>query len=144
MRILVCGGRNFGDTNVLPEFREERIKEYKFIHRTLDELARKYSKEYKENDNWLPTDITIISGAARGADRAASDWATCNYARLEEFPADWVQYGKRAGPIRNEDMLNRGNPNLVISFPGGRGTAHMVKIAKKAGVEVVEITYAES
>jgi hypothetical protein len=36
-------------------------------------------------------------------------------------------------------MLDEGKPDLVIAFPGGRGTADMVKKARRAGVEVVEI-----
>jgi UDP-N-acetylmuramoylalanine-D-glutamate ligase len=54
------------------------------------------------------------------------------------YPAKWDLHGKSAGPIRNQQMLDTG-VDLVIAFPGGKGTAHMVSIAKKAGVKVVEI-----
>jgi hypothetical protein len=53
--------------------------------------------------------------------------------------ADWAGLGRKAGPIRNEQMLSEGQPHLVVAFPGGRGTAHMVGIARAAGVEVIEI-----
>jgi hypothetical protein len=36
-------------------------------------------------------------------------------------------------------MLTEGKPELVVAFPGGRGTAHMMRIAREAGVEVVEV-----
>jgi hypothetical protein len=55
------------------------------------------------------------------------------------FPADWEKYGKAAGPIRNQQILVEGKPDLVVAFQGGRGTANMVSRAQQAGVPVVEI-----
>lgn len=43
------------------------------------------------------------------------------------------------GGGRNKQMLNEGKPDLVVAFPGGSGTAHMVKIAKAVGIMVIEI-----
>jgi len=125
MKILVCGGRDFND--------------YAAVSEVLNELCIEHSENYNPDDNWLPTDITIISGKARGADTMASDFAICNFCQLEEYPADWKTHGKSAGPIRNRQMLVEGKPDLVVAFPGGRGTANMVSIAKKAGVPVLEI-----
>lgn len=84
-------------------------------------------------------DVTIITGAARGADRFGGDWAAIEHCLLEEFPAAWEHHGRAAGPIRNRQMLKEGKPDLVIAFPGGNGTANMVKQARQAGVEVIEI-----
>ena len=139
--ILVCGGRDFANPDVKP--REEALKEYRFLCRKLNELASKHSAFYVPEDNWLPSDIVIISGHAVGADRAAEDWAVVNWAHWIEFPADWKKYGKSAGYIRNKQMLVEGRPDLVVAFPGGRGTANMVKLAKEAGVPVIEYTYPE-
>jgi hypothetical protein len=36
-------------------------------------------------------------------------------------------------------MLDVGKPDLVIAFPGGNGTAHMVGIAKAAGITVIKV-----
>lgn len=55
------------------------------------------------------------------------------------YPADWRRDGKSAGYRRNRRMLSEGRPDLVIAFPGGPGTAHMVEIAEKAGVPVLRI-----
>ena len=41
--------------------------------------------------------------------------------------------------MRNQKMLDEGKPDLVVAFAGGRGTADMVRIAKRSGVEVREI-----
>jgi len=52
------------------------------------------------------------------------------------FPADWSRHGKSAGPIRNRQMLIEGRPDIVVAFPGGKGTANMIKQAVEAGVKV--------
>lgn len=115
-RVLVCGGRDFTDADLM-----------------WDELFCFLDKhKYPE--------LTIISGMAKGADSLAADWAKQYGVNLEEYHADWEKHGRAAGPIRNQQMLDEGKPNLVIAFPGGRGTAHMVKIAKAKGIEVIEIT----
>lgn len=110
MKILVCGGRIYWD----------KMKVYK----VLDE----------KNPN-----VIIQGGCPSGADKFAYDWA---YERkIEEIitvPAQWNVYGKMAGPMRNREMLKL-KPDLVIAFPGGKGTANMIREAKKAGVPVEEI-----
>lgn len=125
MRILVCGGRDYSDW---PRVRE-----------VLDELAVKHSKHYKPTENWLPSDLTIIHGGAKGADSLADQWAAVNWSDLRVYEADWETHGRSAGPKRNQFMLEDGKPDLVVAFPGGRGTAHMVKIARDAGVPVMEV-----
>jgi len=55
------------------------------------------------------------------------------------FLANWRTHGKAAGPIRNQQMLDEGRPHLVVAFPGGTGTADMVRRAKAAGVPVMEV-----
>lgn len=141
MRILVCGGRDFSNPIPYDHYPENKkaMDEYRFVMRMMDEIILPLSKEANSCDNWLPTDITIISGKAKGVDSTAIDWAITNYAQFEEYPADWNKYKNAAGPIRNQQMLDEGKPDLVIAFPGGRGTANMVSIAKKANVKVIEV-----
>lgn len=83
----------------------------------------------------------IIEGGATGADRLARRWADHASVPIETYEADWENQGSFAGPARNKRMLDEGKPDLVIAFPGGRGTADMVRKARRAGVEVVEITH---
>ena len=66
----------------------------------------------------------------------AYDWAVCNWSKIEEFPANWAKHGNMAGPIRNQAMLVKGKPDLVLAFPGGRGTADMVNRARVSKVPV--------
>jgi hypothetical protein len=83
---------------------------------------------------------TLIHGDAPGADRLAAAWAKdtglAEFGELLAFPADWEKHGNAAGPIRNQQMLDEGKPDMVIAFPGGIGTANMVRLARKAGVPV--------
>jgi SLOG family YspA-like protein len=111
MRVLVCGGRDFSDTD--------------WAYRILDELHR--------NNN---IDV-IIEGDARGADRIAGYWAGKNRIDNLKFRADWDRYGKAAGSIRNTKMLKESKPDLVLAFPGGRGTANMISQAKLADIPVL-------
>jgi hypothetical protein len=139
MRVLVCGGRDFANIN--PHKKDDlSLSQYRFVRSVLANFTNRFSKEWSLWDNWLPTDITIISGAAKGVDSAAIDYAISDFLPFEEYPADWDQYGKGAGYIRNQQMLDTGI-DLVVAFPGGRGTADMVRRAKKAGVEVLEVYY---
>lgn len=146
VKILVCGGRDYGHvvrTKLTmaeePPAVHARLEEYQHIHDFLHELVNNISAESKLDDNWLPTDVTIIHGGATGVDTAAGVFAVVHYCQEQCFPADWKQYGKSAGPIRNAKMLQEGEPDLVVAFPGGKGTANMVRLAKKAKVKVIEV-----
>jgi hypothetical protein len=109
-RVLVCGGRDYADKNR--------------VWRVLFQIA--------------PT--LVIQGGARGADLLALDWAFRHRVPIETYRADWKRDGKAAGPIRNQRMIDEGKPDLVVAFPGERGTADMVRRARKAGIPVREIT----
>ena len=113
MRVLVCGGRDYSDAQ-----REWAV---------LDKLHAESGID------------VIIEGGANGADKHARTWALLNRLALETFEADWENQGSFAGPMRNTRMLAEGKPDLVVAFPGRRGTADMVRKARKAGVQVVEI-----
>ena len=130
-RILVCGGRLYAT----------KIKSQRYdLFRTLDKICkdRGWVLEPDEHGNWLPN-VYIIAGGAKGADAAAIDWAVNSWCDFKEYPADWDKYGKRAGYIRNKQMLDEGCPDLVVAFPGGKGTAMMIKLAEEAGIPVIKI-----
>lgn len=91
----------------------------------------------------MPPAATIIHGACRsGADLWADEWAVVNWTQIEEYPADWAKYGRAAGPIRNRRMISEGKPDLVLAFPGGRGTSDMVRRAELAGITVERVGWA--
>lgn len=118
MRILVTGGREYTDWWAVDQV----------LTRIWEHEAGRY--------------VVLIHGAARGADSCAARWARTGgpgEIDVEAYPADWKRYGRGAGPVRNQQMLDEGKPDLVVAFPGGVGTADMVRRAKRAGVEVREI-----
>lgn len=91
MRILICGGRNY--TN------KERIKE---------ELENLIKQDY-----FLEC---VIEGEANGADKLGREAAEELNIPVLPFPADWKKYGKSAGPIRNQQMLDEGKPDYILAF----------------------------
>lgn len=107
-KVLVCGGRDYTDRDK--------------VYSVLDKLCSEH-------------EITIIHGNARGADTLASDYAIEHNIPELAFPADWGTYGRSAGYFRNLQMLEEGEPDLVIAFPGGNGTRMMIELAKKVKVE---------
>jgi hypothetical protein len=82
--------------------------------------------------------IRIIEGQAMGADRFAYEWAQEHDVACITCAPDWERFGHAAGHRRNAHMLTY-RPDLVVAFPGGRGTADMVRQAKAAGVRVMEV-----
>lgn len=120
MRVLVCGSREWNEPEVVSAF----------VGGFFGELC-------------VPgaDDLVVIEGGARGADRAAAEFAKRNPAtvRLEEYPAKWDEYGKRAGMVRNKQMLDEGKPDVVLAFGYGRGTDMMVDLALAAGLPVYRV-----
>ena len=82
----------------------------------------------------------VIHGACPygGADILAEDWAKSREVPYYGMPARFKLSGRRAGPDRNARMLKT-NPDLVLAFPGGTGTADMMGKADDAGILVVEV-----
>lgn len=88
----------------------------------------------------LPLAAIILHGAARGADRIAETWCAENGRLCIGVPADWVRYGKKAGVIRNAEMLRKYQPHGFLAFHDkdtleeSRGTWDMVQRCLKAGL----------
>jgi len=114
LRVIICGGRDFTDETAIANAIQSIHLERPIRH--------------------------VFHGNARGADTVAAQWIKRHYPAISVHacPADWKKNGRAAGPIRNENMMGH-KPDLVIAFPGGRGTADMVKRAKRDGVEVIEV-----
>ena len=112
--LLVCGGRDYVDR--------------KRVYGVLDRVAARM-------------EITALRhGAARGADSLAGAWAREREVDEQARPAEWVRLGKAAGSVRNAAMLAEGGVVAAVAFPGGTGTADMVRKLKAAGVPVWEVS----
>ena len=77
----------------------------------------------------VPTD-TIVSGGANGADTLAKRYAIEHSLNYKEYLPDWKTYGKRAGFIRNQDIID--NSDFVFAFWDGAsaGTKNSIDLAK--------------
>lgn len=121
MRVLVCGGRSFTGKALL--------------WRTLNSVFPWYKPD--AHGNTLPAGTLIHGACPTGADALADEYAVVNWLGIDEYPANWKQHGRAAGPIRNQRMIDEGRPDVVVAFAGGRGTADMIRRAEEAGVRVI-------
>lgn len=109
MRVLVTGSRDWSDS---ARIREELVK--------------------------LGEGVEMCHGGAGGADALAAREAFLLGIPITVFPAKWKELGRKAGPLRNQQMLDEFKPELVLAFPGPQsiGTYDMMKRAVRAGVVV--------
>lgn len=107
MIVLVCGGRDYTDQEA--------------VDAALIQLDAKIT--------------LVVHGNARGADTLADNWALRNGVQPARCPANWEFYSNAAGPIRNRAMLVI-KPAMAIAFPGGDGTADMIKLCERNHVPV--------
>lgn len=110
MKVIIAGSRNFED--------------YDTLKRVCDFMLSRQDE------------VEIVSGAARGADMLGEIYANEKGFSLKQFPADWSQYGKRAGYLRNEEMANYADALIAFWDGESKGTQHMIDLAKKRGLKV--------
>ena len=112
-RVIIAGTRDFSD--------------YQLLRDKCDAIL-----SAKRQDS----NIIIVSGTARGADRLGERYAKERGFQLRQFPADWLNDEKKAGPIRNAKMAD--NADALIAFWDGesRGTKNMIETAKRKGLVI--------
>jgi hypothetical protein len=115
MKIIIAGSRNFNDYNLLKS--------------SCDNLLTQF------------TNIEIVSGTARGADKLGERYARERGYDIKQFPANWDKFGKSAGYIRNDEMAQYSD--MLIAFWDGtsKGTKHMIDLANKRGIKVEIVNY---
>ena len=113
-KVVIGGCRNYTD--------------YAFFKSHLDEILKSEKDE-----------IVIISGHCSGVDIMGERYAAENGFTVEIFPAEWGKYGRAAGPIRNEKMVDIAD--LVIAFWDGKskGTKSLIKYTEKTGKALIRI-----
>jgi predicted Rossmann fold nucleotide-binding protein DprA/Smf involved in DNA uptake len=88
----------------------------------------------------LSEDTIVVQGGARGADHIAAALAQDFALEVRTYPANWKKFGKRAGVLRNAEMLEKEHPDLVVAFTRNlatsKGTRDMVERARRAGIPV--------
>lgn len=112
-KIIIAGGRNYVGN----------LKDVVAVTALLESLLESYGKQ-----------LEIVSGGCEGADQWGEVLADVCGIKYKRFPADWRQYGRAAGPIRNKEMVDYAD--VLIALPGGDGTDNVVELAKKDGMLV--------
>lgn len=107
MKLIIAGGRD-----------------YRFTLKDIERL------------NNLENITEVVSGGAKGADAEGEQWAAEQGIPVKVFKADWKQYGRGAGPRRNQAMADYSD--AVALFPGGKGTENMFKHAQKIGLVIYD------
>lgn len=111
MKILVCGDRHWKRMDII----ERELKKF-------------------------PPGTIVIHGAAKGADTLGGFVADKLGFKVIPFDAKWKIYGRAAGPIRNQQMIDEGKPELVLAFheniSESLGTKDMVNRARGVGIKV--------
>lgn len=125
MKVVICGSR----------FRDADFNQLLAVSCAIDARIAQ-----------LPQGTTVITGGAQGADWWAHKQAGhCGLSR-KVIRADWDKHGKRAGILRNLQMLDE-QPDTVIAFWDGesKGTAHTISEAERRGipVEVIQPLHAD-
>ena len=118
MRVIIAGSRDFDD------------------YRTLKRVCDKVLKNQRA--------VQIVSGMARGADRLGEQYANERNLKVYCFPANWEEYGKKAGYIRNKKMAEFAD--ALIAFWDGKspGTKMMIDLAEKHGLQIKVHNYGEN
>ncbi|TPG59992.1 DUF4326 domain-containing protein [Ewingella americana] len=79
----------------------------------------------------------IIEGGAKGLDTQVAIYGYTKCIYVHTANADWDKYGKGAGSIRNQEMLDEYRPDVLLAFSGNRGTSDMVRRAVKHGIPIL-------
>lgn len=107
--------------------------------RDLATIEAELRRAWKDVGHGFPV---LVSGACpHGADSMAEAVWEAQEMPVERHPADWDTHGKRAGFVRNSEMVNLG-ADICLAFirNGSRGASMTADMAEKAGIEVRRFT----
>ena len=115
MKVIIAGGRTFTDYDLLSSICDKAFKNL--------------------------SDVEIVSGCAKGADKLGEIYAITKGYKLKRFPADWEKNGKKAGYMRNTDMSLYADALIAFWDGTSKGTKHMIDIAKNRKLKYKVILY---
>jgi len=120
-RILITGSRDWDD--------------YLAVYAALDSVAK----------SWKTEEITVVHGGAKGADTIAGTWTNLRGFQEEIHPADWDKHGRKAGFVRNAEMVDLG-ADICVAFikNGSKGATMTAELSEKAGIPTAYVTFDES
>lgn len=116
-KVIVAGGRTMNN--------------YELLCRKLDAILV----------NKVAQGIQIVSGTANGADKLGERYARDRGYGIEQFPANWDAFGKRAGYLRNSQMADYADALIAFWDGESKGTKHMIDLAESKGLKVAVVRY---
>ena len=122
IKVIVAGSRTFTNFSLCEK---ELIRFIKTHHRK----------------GIMKSDIEIVSGTARGADKLGEKFAIKYGFKVTQFPAEWDKYGKSAGYIRNKQMAEYATHCIVFWDGISKGSQHMIDLAKSRDLVTNVIKY---
>lgn len=125
MRILITGSRNWRDRHAIAIALRDYLRGAPADPPVVIVHGSQCTEDRKTGE---------LYGADYLSDEVALTWGFDR----DPHPADWDRYGKRAGPIRNQAMVDLG-ANVCLAFPLGesRGTRDCMRRAEAAGIPVI-------
>ena len=117
-KVIIAGGRDFNDY----------------------ELLKKKCDYYL---SFIEDDITIISGAARGADFLGEKYAKEKGYEIDSHPANWDKYGKSAGYRRNKEMVDIASAAICFWDGKSKGTKHTIDLCKEKNIPIKIVRYGQ-
>lgn len=124
LKLAIVGSRGFSD--------------YPLLCQTM--LDHFYDWDHSEEGSEWRID-EVISGGAIGADSLGARWADEHDVALTVFRPDWEKHGKRAGFLRNEDIIKASTHVLAFWDSISRGTANSLSIAKRLKKPTLVVYY---
>lgn len=103
-----------------------------FVYRTLDAIHKN-----------TPIIRLALGACPYGADVLCDQWAQERHVPVTKYIAQWRRFGNAAGPLRNRFMLEKERPDMLVAFPGGKGTASATRLAMELGIPVFRPSYEE-
>ena len=112
IRVAIVGSRQFRGTAAAARFLDRCLSQFE------------------------PDRIEIVSGGAPGADRYGERYAQARKLPVRQFAADWQRNGKRAGTLRNDEMVAYATHVIALWDGKSLGTAQMIRLATQRGRRV--------
>jgi hypothetical protein len=123
-KLIIAGTRTFNDFNLLTVQTDLYLKSICSLDTSNEEL-----------------DITVLSGCANGADKLGEKYAQMRNYKIEQYPANWLLYGKSAGPRRNKQMACVANICIVFWDGKSKGTKNMITLCNRRKIPCCIINY---
>ena len=120
-KLAIIGSRNFTDFSIGYTLTDKYI-DYLFLEKKIDVKL-------------------VVSGGANGADLFGKKYSRARKLRYKEYPAEWDKYGKRAGMIRNKDIIDECTCAIIFWDGISRGTKNSIDLIMSKGVPYKIVMY---